>query len=67
MTIVLLGTAHGPIELKFDSRPTQDQLCALLASGLFHSMDVIVNAVTDFHISGERLAEFGKMRWALLK
>lgn len=66
MTLVILGTSQGPVEMKFETRPTQDQLCALLASGLFYSMDVVIDGVTDFQIRG-RLVEFGQMRWALLQ
>lgn len=67
MTIVILGVGQRePVELKFDNRPTSDQLCALLASGLFNTLRVLVDGETVFFISGERLEEFGKLRWGLL-
>lgn len=67
MFIVVLSGLEDRAEIKVKERPTQDQLCALLASGLFVALTLVnERGETEFHISGPRVVEFGRMRWGLL-
>ena len=64
MTTVVLSTGKDQFELRFEKRPTQDQLCAIMASGLFTEVYVMVDGIPAFKIAG-RVAEFGQLRWGL--